>query len=532
MNTKILSPTLGHASPAASSKRNVILASCAGALLEWYDFYIYAGLAIYFSALFFPPGNEAAAVLGTLATFGAGFLVRPLGAMLFGRLGDLVGRKHTFLITMILMGIATVGIGLLPTYESIGISATVALVVLRLLQGLAMGGEIGGAVTYLAEHSPHAQRGLRTSILQTTAALGLVLSLAAIYASKSLMDESSFREWGWRLPFLFSFIVFIVSLYIRSKLNESPTFLHMKAQGGLSRAPLSESFSAPGNLRAMVLLLIVSSGLGAIFGTSQFYTMFFMTQTLRVPMEITHALMAIAVMLTLPLYVFFGWVSDKAGRKPVLLAACILASVTIMPLFKSLTHYANPALERFQENVAITVEADGCEFNLFSQPTTSCDKTRALLTRAGAHYTLTPASSPNTLILTIGQARIDHFHPERIQQALATAGLPASAEPSTINHPMLLLVLMALLLSLVMIFGPIAAFMAELFPARLRYTSMSLPFNLGTGWIGGMLSFVVSAMSISSGNIYFGLWYPTIVTALAAIVILFAVPETRHRSMA
>lgn len=532
MNVETSTYSAGQQIASAKSKGSVVLASSAGALLEWYDFYIYAGLAIYFSSLFFPPGNEAAAVLGTLATFGAGFLVRPLGAIFFGRLGDLLGRKYTFLITMVLMGVSTVSIGFLPTYADIGLFATILLVTFRLLQGLAMGGEIGGAVTYLAEHSPQGQRGLRTSVLQTTAALGLVLSLGAIYASKSMLTESEFREWGWRIPFFLSFIVFIVSIYIRSKLNESPTFNQMKAEGKLSRGPLTESFKAPGNLKAMLLLLVVSCGLGAIFGSSQFYSLFFLGQTLRVPMETIHLLMSIAVLVTLPLYVFFGWLSDKVGRKPVLLAACILATLTTIPLFKGLTHYANPALEQFHNTVQIVVHADNCEVNIFSKPSTLCDKARALLTRSGANYTIESPVSPGTLAVTVASNRIDGFEPEKIQTALVQAGMPARADPAAINKPMVTLLLIALLLSLVMIFGPIAAFMAELFPAKLRYTSMSLPFNLGTGWIGGMLSFVVSAMSVGAGNIYFGLWYPVVITAVAAIIIWVAVPETRHRTMA
>jgi MFS family permease len=532
-STRAAEAGAGASAPAGITKeeKKVIFASSFGALLEWYDFYIYAALAVYFSALFFPPGNESAAFLASLATFGAGFLVRPIGALLFGRLGDTVGRKHTFLMTILLMGIATIGIGLLPTYESIGIAAPVLLVTLRLLQGLALGGEVGGAVTYVAEQSPVHRRGLYTSSLQTTATIGLLLSLLVVYVLKSSMSVEDFKSWGWRIPFVVSLVMLVISVYIRTTLHESPTFQRMKARGATSSAPIRESFTQWKNLKFVLLLFFIAAGLGAIFGTGHFYSMFFMTQTLKVPQEQVHQMIGIALIAATPFYLFFGWLSDRIGRKWIMLCACLLAALTTQPIFKALTHYANPALETFQANNRIEIRAGDCHFNLFAAPTTPCDQARAFLNSSGVSYTLVESALAGDMTVKIGGKQLDRATPATLKAALEEAGWPAVANVARMNKPVLVGLLFILVIYLAMVYGPLAAFMVELFPARIRYTSLSLPFHLGAGWVGGMLSFVVSAMNVSAGNIYFGLWYPVIVAVIALVVGVLFMPETRGRPM-
>lgn len=522
--------TVSQARGMTREERKVILASSFGALLEWYDFYIYAALAGYFSVLFFPPGNATTAFLASLATFGAGFLVRPLGALLFGQMGDRLGRKRTFMVTIILMGVATVGIGLLPSFEHIGITATICLVLLRLLQGLALGGEVGGAVTYVAEHSPMARRGLYTSSLQITAGVGLLLSLAVVYSLKGFINEEDFRAWGWRLPFVLSLVLLAISVYVRGKLEESPTFQRMKATGRTSRSPIRESFLRWSNLRLVLMLFCVAAALGAIFGTGHFYSMFFLNRTLKLPLETVHLILAWVLLCATPLYLFFGWLSDRWGRKPILVAACLLAALTTYPIFKGLTHYANPALETFLET-PISVAADGCEFRLFSAPVSACDRTRSYLTDQGVGYRAQSAEVTGTVIVTIGQQRLVDPGAEDLHRALVSAGWPATADPAQINRPMLFVLMLLLVVYLAMIYGPMAAFMVELFPARIRYTSLSLPFHLGAGWIGGMLPFIVSALNVAYGDPYFGLWFPVSIIAFGLWVTLVFAPETRGRSL-
>ncbi|NEV00402.1 MFS transporter [Bradyrhizobium uaiense] len=514
-----------------AEEKKVVLASSFGALLEWYDFYIYAALAVQLGHLFFPKGNETAAFLASLATFGAGFLIRPIGALFFGRLGDMVGRKKTFLVTIILMGVATVGVGLLPTYDQIGIAATYGLVLCRLLQGLALGGEVGGAVTYVAEHSPVHRRGAYTSSLQTTATLGLLSSIIVVFGLKLILSDKQFHDWGWRLPFVLSLLLLIVSVYFRAKLHESPTFQRMKAAGATSRAPVTESFTQASNLKCIVLLFVVAAGLGAIFGTGHFYSMFFLNKTLKVPMEEVQLLIGPALVVVTPLYVFFGWLSDRIGRKPIMALACLLAAVTTQPIFKGLTHYANPGLERFLENADIVVTARDCNFRLFAEAATECDKVTGLLADLGVQYrSEQPALGAPTTVKIAGRL-VEDFNPDTLRQALVSAGWPSSADPSKINRPAVFGLLFVLVLYLAMVYGPMAAFMVELFPARIRYTSLSFPFHVGAGWVGGMLSFVVTAMNVYSGNPYFGLWYPVIVSGFAFVVAICFVPETRGRPL-
>lgn len=512
-------------------EKKVVLASSFGALLEWYDFYIYAALAVHLGSLFFPKGNETAAFLATLATFGAGFLIRPVGALFFGRLGDMVGRKKTFLATILLMGIATVGVGLLPTYDQIGIAATYGLVILRLLQGLALGGEVGGAVTYVAEHSPADRRGAYTSSLQTTATLGLLSSILVVFGLKLVMTEAQFRDWGWRMPFLISLLMLIVSVYFRARLHESPTFQRMKAARTTSQSPIIESFTRAANLKHIVLLLIIAAGLGAIFGTGHFYSMFFLNKTLKMPIEQVQLLLGLALIIVTPLYIFFGWLSDRIGRKPIMIAACLLAALTTQPIFKALTHAANPDLERFLEKTDITVNARDCHFRLFSEATTECDKVRSFLTDLGVQYRWTESAPGAPTTTRIADQAIEGFKPDALKQALVATGWPQTADPTRVDRVAVFGLLFVLVLYLAMVYGPMAAFMVELFPARIRYTSLSFPFHVGAGWVGGMLSFVVSAMNVSTGSVYFGLWYPVTVAAFAFLVALFFMPETRGRSL-
>jgi MFS family permease len=510
----------------------LIIASSFGTLLEWYDFYIYAALATTFGALFFPSGNDTAAFLASLATFGVGFLVRPIGALFFGRLGDRIGRKYTFMATIVLMGVATLGVGLLPSYQKIGLMAPVLLVLLRLLQGFALGGETGGAATYLAEHSPEGQRGLYTSSLQTTATLGLLSSIGVVSATRALMDHASFQSWGWRVPFLVSLVLLLISVYLRTKLAESPTFQNMKQGGKLSKSPISESFGKWGNLKyVLVMLFSTASGVGVIFGTGHFYSMYFLQNTLKVAPNTVNLYLAIALVCVFPFYLFFGWLSDRIGRKWIMMAACLLLALTTQPIFHALTHYANPDLEAFQQRSPVVVRAGDCHFSPFAAPVTDCDRIRAFLSASGVSYTRSAVLLGDRASTSIGDTTVEGSDPVALKHALLAAGWVEHADPSTINGPVVVLLMWLQIIYLAMVYGPMAAFMVELFPARIRYTSLSLPFHLGSGWFGGMLPFVVSAMAVAHGNIYFGLWYPVGVAALSLTVGVLFVPETFGRDI-
>ncbi|QBR01352.1 MFS transporter [Paraburkholderia pallida] len=510
----------------------LIVASSFGALLEWYDFYIYAALAGTFSTLFFPSGNETTAFLTSLATFGAGFLVRPLGALFFGRLGDRIGRKYTFMATIVLMGMATVGVGLLPPFTKIGMLAPLLLVVLRLLQGFALGGETGGAATYLAEHSPAHRRGFYTSSLQTTATLGLLTSIAVVSASRALMDSAAFQEWGWRVPFLVSLILLLISVYLRTRLAESPTFQAMKHAGTLSKSQISESFGKWENLKyVLIMLFSTASGVGVVFGTGHFYTMYFLQNTLKVAPNTVNLYLSMALIGVFPFYLFFGWLSDRIGRKWIMMSACLLLMLTTQPIFHALTHYANPELEAFQQSSPVVVHADDCRFSLFGAPKSECDRIRALLTASGVSYQQVPLQAGQTTATTIGGLTVHGADQQALEHALLAAGWVQHADPERINAPMVVFLMWLLIMYLAMIYGPMAAFMVELFPARIRYTSLSLPFHVGSGWFGGMLPFVVSAMAVAKGNVYFGLWYPVVVAGISLIVGVAFVPETCHRDI-
>ncbi len=514
-----------------AEERKVIFASSLGTVFEWYDFYLYATLAPFFAALFFPPGNETAALLSAFATYAAGFLVRPFGAIVFGRIGDLVGRKYTFLITILVMGASTFAVGLLPTYASIGFLAPFLLVSLRLLQGLALGGEYGGAATYVAEHAPQNGRGYATSWIQTTATLGFFLSLLVIGLARLTIDAQTFASWGWRIPFLVSLILLVFSVYIRLRLNESPVFQRMKAEGRGSNRPLTESFlHYPNNKYVLLALLGATAGQGVVWYTGQFYALFFLQITLKVDYTIAYTLIAIALLIGTPLFVFFGWLSDRIGRLKIILAGCLIAAVTYFPLFQGLTHFVNPALEQFQSTVPIKVAADDCNFHIFVLPGTNfteCDRVKDFLTKSGLSFESVPAAAGQAVVTTVGTTEIAGWNQQALADALKAAGYPAKADPAQINYFMTLVLLVIMLVYVTMVYGPIAAFLVELFPTRIRYTSMSLPYHIGNGWFGGMLPLLATAMVAASGNIYAGLWYPIVVAMMTVVIGAIFLRDTR-----
>ncbi|WP_374634692.1 MFS transporter [Ferrovibrio sp.] len=526
-----------------AEERKVIFASSLGTVFEWYDFYLYATLAPFFASLFFPPGNETAALLSAFATYAAGFLVRPFGAIVFGHIGDLVGRKYTFLVTILVMGFSTFAVGLLPTFATIGWAAPALLVVLRLLQGLALGGEYGGAATYVAEHAPQNGRGYATSWIQTTATLGFFLSLAVIGACRVSIDAKVFAEWGWRLPFLVSLALLAFSVYIRMKLNESPVFQRMKAEGRGSDHPIRDSFFRyPNNKFVFLALIGATAGQGVVWYTGQFYALFFLTITLKVDYLTAYQLIAISLLLGTPFFVVFGKLSDKIGRLKIILAGCLLAALTYFPLFSALTHYVNPDLEAFQSRTEITVTApsDQCNFHIFVGPWskfTDCDRAKDYLTKLGLSFRTVDAPAGMPAVVKIGDKTIpfDNWVANKvagqIDAVLASTGYPKSADPAKINWGMTLLILFIMLIYVTMVYGPIAAFLVEMFPVNIRYTSMSLPYHIGNGWFGGMLPLLATAMVAATGNIYNGLWYPIVVAVMTLLVGALFLKDTRDRDI-
>jgi MFS family permease len=515
-------------------ERNVIFASSLGTVFEWYDFYLYATLSPFFAALFFPSGNETAALLASFATYAAGFLVRPFGALVFGRIGDLVGRKYTFLVTILVMGLSTAAVGLMPTYASVGLLAPTVLVALRLAQGLALGGEYGGAATYVAEHAPDEKRGLHTSWIQTTATFGFFLSLVVIGLCRVNMSEPAFKSWGWRIPFLLSLVLLVISVYIRLKLNESPVFLQMKAEGKRSKAPLRESFANWSNAKIVLLALFgAAAGQGVVWYTGQFYALFFLTGTLAIPWKNAYIIIATALALGTGLFVFFGWLSDKIGRKKIMMAGCLLGALTYFPIFKAMTHFGNPALEQFAARTTISVTADNCRIHMFPTPKTvysPCDRVRDFLAKKSLSFEVTPGPAGAQPVTHINDKVIEGWDEKKFAATLKELGYPSGAKPEDINTPMLILLVLIQLIYVTMVYGPIAAFLVELFPARIRYTSMSLPYHIGNGWFGGMLPLTTAAVVAAQGNIYSGLWYPVIVAAVTFVIGTLFIRETRdHR---
>src|SRR5579871_3552099 len=515
---------------AKGTMRRVIIGASLGTAFEWYDFFVYGSLSSIFSAQYFPKGSETAAFLAALATFGAGFAVRPLGALIFGHVGDTLGRKKTFLITIILMGLATAATGIVPTFDSWGWFAPLAVVLLRLVQGLALGGEYGGAAIYVAEHSPDAERGLYTSWLQTTATLGFAASIIAVFVCRTAIDDKSFIAWGWRIPFLVSLILLVFSVYLRLKLNESPVFDRMLRDGKVSRAPLSEAFSSSANIWKMLVVCIgPTAGETVIFYTAQFYVLFFLTSTLKVPYSQAYTAILVALFASIPLYAVFGWISDRIGRKPVIPAAFAIGALSIFPTFDLIARASNPNLVAFQKHVDIEVRAHSCNFLLFSAPTTPCDKTRDLLTKSGLSYSLTDLSPPNEagVEVRIGDQTVSGFDDGAIHKVLSDAGYPGTPSANDVDMPALIWGLFVLLTLVAMAYAPLAALYVELFPARIRYSSVSLPYHVGTGWFGGFMPFVSAALGVHFGNIYAGLWYPVVICAVAFAVSFWLLPETK-----
>jgi MFS family permease len=532
----------------AGEVRRVIFASSLGTVFEWYDFYLYGSLAAIISKQFFSGvSNPTTAFIFALLAFAAGFAVRPFGAIFFGRLGDLVGRKYTFLITILIMGMSTSIVGLLPSYAKIGVVAPVLLIAMRLLQGLALGGEYGGAATYVAEHAPMGKRGAYTSWIQTTATLGLFLSLLVILGCRTLLGNEAFEAWGWRIPFLVSLLLLGVSVWIRLKLNESPLFQQMKREGTTSKAPLTESFARWGNLKIVLLALFgLTAGQAVVWYTGQFYTLFFLTQTLKVDTQTANLLIAGSLLLGTPFFLVFGSLSDRIGRKPIIMGGLLLAALTYFPIFKAITHYANPALEAAQGTAPVTVVADPADCSVQWDPvgkskfTSACDVAKAALVKRGVPYANEAAAPGSVAQMRIGSILVaSHVNngpsaaedAKKFEGALGTAldgaGYPVKADPARINIPMLLVLLTILVIYVTMVYAPIAAMLVEMFPTRIRYTSMSLPYHIGNGWFGGFLPTTTFAIVAATGNIYSGLWYPVVIAIITLVIGTLFVKETK-----
>ncbi|MDB6169963.1 MAG: ral substrate transporter [Verrucomicrobia bacterium] len=527
--------------------RLVVFASSLGTVFEWYDFYIYGTLAVFFGKLFFPPGNETAGFLSSLALFGVGFSVRPFGALVFGRIGDLIGRKYTFLVTIVVMGLATALVGVLPTYASIGFWAPIMLVVLRLAQGLALGGEYGGAATYVAEHAPAGKRGLFTSWIQLTATLGFFLSLAVIYLTRHVMTSEKFAAWGWRVPFLVSILLLLISVYIRLKLEESPVFAEMKAQGRTSKAPLTESFARWGNGQLVLRALFgATAGQGVVWYAGQFYALYFLSATLKLDYETTDLLIGVALLIGAPFLVFFGWLSDRIGRKRIMLSGFLLAALTYQPIFHGLTRAANPALAdamvrtpvvlhtaEFRGGLALTMEAvrDAAgKIVGLKRAQSATDEARTLLNNRGIPFKLAPAGAA-PLVLSVGAVTVNGFDARAYEAALAPANYPKAADAARIDRVAVVALLTVLMVYVSMVYGPIAAFLVELFPTRIRYTSMSLPYHIGNGWFGGFLPLIAASIVVFTGDIYAGLWYPIAIAAMSFVVGAIFVRETKDNDI-
>jgi MFS family permease len=525
-----------------SEERLVIFASSLGTVFEWYDFYIYGTLGVFLAKYFFSNVPLNIAFIFTLLAFAAGFAVRPLGALVFGRIGDIVGRKYTFLVTMTLMGIGTFFIGVLPSYAQWGIWAPVVLIGLRLVQGLALGGEYGGAAIYVAEHAPPDKRGYYTSWIQTTATLGLFMALLLVLGVRNVLGEEAFSDWGWRVPFLLSLVLLVVSIWIRLKLNESPVFQRMKEEGKASKRPLSEAFGQWSNLKIAILALLgATAGEAVVWYGGQFYALFFLTQTLKVDATTAQIMIATALAIGTPFFILFGWLSDKIGRKPIMLLGFFLAAVTYAPMspvniFKAITHYVNPALEQALVSAPVTVVADQreCSFQFKMTGTekfsTSCDTAKAALVNASVNYSNEPGPAGQPAVVKVGDQAISTTQPDfakAISAAIAKHGYPAKADTAQINYPMAILLLTILVIYVTMVYGPIAAWLVELFPTRIRYSGLSLPYHIGNGWFGGFLPATVFAIVAATGDIYSGLWYPVIIAAMSFVVGLLFLPETK-----
>lgn len=538
------------ARPMSPEERKVIFASSLGTVFEWYDFYLYGSLAAIIAKQFFSGLDAGSAFIFALLAFAAGFIVRPFGAIVFGRLGDMIGRKYTFLVTILIMGLSTFVVGILPNYATIGVAAPVILIILRLLQGLALGGEYGGAATYVAEHAPHGKRGAYTSWIQTTATLGLFLSLLVILGVRTATGEAAFADWGWRIPFLVSIVLLGISVWIRLTLNESPAFQKMKAEGKHSKAPLTESFGQWKNLKIVILALIgLTAGQAVVWYTGQFYALFFLTQQLKVDAVTANLLIAAALLIGTPFFVIFGTLSDRIGRKPIIMAGCLLAVLTYFPVFQALTKAANPDLYAAQEKSHVVVVADPGECSFQFNPTgtvkftSSCDIAKQVLAASSVSYDNEVAPAGTPAVIKVGDKVIQGYSSKGISadeakakdaefkkavaDTLKEAGYPTKADPAKMNKIMMVIILAYLVILVTMVYGPIAAMLVELFPTRIRYTSMSLPYHIGNGWFGGLLPTTAFAIVAQTGNMYNGLWYPIIIAAMTLVIGTLFVRETK-----
>jgi MFS family permease len=541
-------PSDSKARPITAEEKKVIFASSLGTVFEWYDFYLFGVMAAIIGKQFFAPLDESTRVIFTLLAFAAGFAVRPFGALVFGRLGDLVGRKYTFLVTIVIMGLSTFVVGITPTYDSIGIWAPIILIALRLLQGLALGGEYGGAATYVAEHAPMGRRGAYTSWIQTTATIGLMLALLVILGTRTFFGEKEFAEFYWRVPYLLSVVLLGVSLWIRLQLNESPAFKKMKEEGKTSKAPIAESFGQWGNLKIVILALVgLTAGQAVVWYTGQFYALFFLEKMLRVEPATANIMIAVSLIIGTPFFVLFGTLSDKIGRKPIIMAGCLIAALTYFPIFKALTHYANPALETAQQQSPITVVADPAQCSFQFNPTgtakftTSCDVAKSYLAGGGLNYKNVAASGTANAEVRIGDKVIASYDgkaanakeeaarfKKEMDAAVKAAGYPPMADSAQINYVMVVALLTLMVVYVAMVYGPIAAMLVEMFPTRIRYTSMSLPYHIGNGWFGGFLPATSFAIVAAQGDIYSGLWYPVVIAGITLVIGMLFVKETKH----
>jgi len=602
-NTSVSTP------PMTAEEKKVIFASSLGTVFEWYDFYLYGSLAAIIAKQFFAGLDPTSAFIFALLAFAAGFIVRPFGALVFGRLGDMIGRKYTFLVTILLMGVSTFIVGILPNYASIGVAAPIILIVLRLLQGLALGGEYGGAATYVAEHAPHGRRGAYTAWIQTTATLGLFLSLLVILGTRTAIGEDAFQEWGWRVPFIVSLALLGISVWIRLSMNESPAFQKMKSEGKTSKAPLTESFGQWKNLKIVILALVgLVAGQAVVWYTGQFYALFFLTQALKVDGATANILVAISLLIGTPFFVVFGTLSDKIGRKPIIMVGCLVAALTYFPLFKALTEYANPDLAKAQATAPVTLVADPSECSFQFNPTgtakfsSSCDVAKQYLAASSVNYENVSAPKGTVAVVKVGDVAINSYAVSNVTEAdvpaakeaaakakeaalkkvddakmatgpdaatklkdaekaakeagaalaafdkdakaaavkvidgqfkkavgaeLKKAGYPAKADPAKLNKPMIVAILSLLVIYVTMVYGPIAAMLVEMFPTRIRYTSMSLPYHIGNGWFGGLLPTTAFAIVAQTGNIYNGLWYPIIIASVTFVIGMLFIKETK-----
>ena len=547
-----MSTITANAPPAGTltqGHKKVIFASSLGTVFEWYDFYLYGSLAAIIAKQFFSGVNETTGFIFALLAFAAGFFVRPFGAAFFGSLGDRIGRKHTFLVTIVIMGLSTFLVGVLPSYASIGIAAPVILIGLRLLQGLALGGEYGGAATYVAEHAPPGKRGLYTSFIQITATAGLFLSLLVILGCRLYLGNEAFEAWGWRVPFLVSIALLGVSVWIRLQLSESPLFQQMKSEGKVAKTPFRDSlFSSNGKLMVLALLG-ATAGQAVVWYGGQFYSLFFLTQTLKVDGTTANLLVAGALLLATPFFVVFGALSDRIGRKKIIMAGCLLAALTYFPIFKGLTHFANPAVEEARTSAPAVIHADPATCSFMFDPigkkvfTNSCDVAATALAKAGIPYTIQAGPAGSVARVAVGstevasyegaglskddgKAKADAFGKD-LKAALAGAGYPEKADPARINKPMVLLLLWILVIYVTMVYGPIAAWLVELFPTRIRYTSMSLPYHIGNGWFGGFLPTISFGLVAATGNMYQGLWYPIVIALMTFVIGSLFLRETK-----